>query len=400
MGAGYQSPPPPASRTDARLTAFWALLTIAALGYVAAFGHDFPWADEWEFVPALYGHEPTGPWLWTQHNEHRLPLPRAIYWLLFQVTHDFRGGMVLQVALLSAVALRLMRFARRERGHAAWPDAVFPALLLNWGHAENFLMGYQLCFALVTALTVELFVAARTGHTRRVLPLTLLLELCGGAGLVFVPIVLAWRVAVGSWAERALWLLPLAYLGVYFVDYARPPHHPPPSDPLLAVVVAAQVLAMSVGYAAAWVWPAVAVALVILGVATLRHAPSLGERVVIVAGGAVACAVGVGRSGFGNFEMGLWSRYGMLTAPLLAMAYLTFADRPRVQKGIAATVLVLLPFNTAVGVGWGVTLDRTLMPVVAAHRAGVAPAEIVRDHLTGSGQEERALRGLPMLGKR
>ena len=400
MGASYQPPPPPASRTDARLAAFWALLTVAALGFVAALGRDFPWADEWEFVPALVNDEPLGPWLWTQHNEHRLPLPRAVYWLLFQVTHDFRAGMVLQVALLSAAAWRLMRVARRERGHAAWADALFPALLLNWGHAENFLMGYQLCFALVTALTVELFLAARSQRHWRVLPLTLLLELCGGAGLVFVPIVMAWRLAVGSWRKRVLWLLPAAYLGVYFVGYARPPHHPPPSDPLLAAVVAAQVLAMSVGYAAAAVWPAVAFALLVLGVATLRHAPTTGERVVIVAAGAVACAVGVGRSGFGNYEMGLWSRYGLLTAPLVAMAYLTFTDRPRVQKLLAGAVLALLPVNAAVGVGWGVTLDRSLAPVVAAHRAGDAPEAIVRDWLTGSGQEERALRGLPMLGRR
>ena len=181
------------------------------------------------------------------------------------------------------------------------------------------------------------------------------------------------------------------------VGYERPPHHPPPADPLLAAVVAGQVLAMSVGYAAAAVWPAVALALVALGVATLRHARTTGERVVVAAGGAVAVAVGVGRSGFGDFEMGLWSRYGLLTAPLVVMAYLAFADRPRVRQLLAAAVLALLPFNAAVGVDWGAALDRSLAPVEAAARAGVPAADIVRDHLTGTGQEERAVRGLPLL---
>lgn len=397
MGASYQPPAPPASRTDALLAAFWAALTLAAVGFVLTFGRDFPWADEWEFVPALFNREPVGPWLWAQHNEHRLPLPRAIYWFLFQLTGDFRAGMLLQVALLSAASLRLVRVARRERGRAAWADALFPALLLNWGHAENLLMGYQLCFALVAVLAVELFLAARGGHFKRVLPLTFLLALCGGAGLVFVPVVAAWRVAVGPARERWLWLLPAAYLGVYFVGYERPPHHPPPADPLLAAVVAGQVLAMSVGYAAAAVWPAVALALVALGVATLRHARTTGERVVVAAGGAVAVAVGVGRSGFGDFEMGLWSRYGLLTAPLVVMAYFVLADRPRVRQLLAAAVLGLLPFNAAVGVDWGAALDRSLAPVEAAARAGVPAADIVRDHLTGTGQEERAVRGLPLL---
>ena len=49
------------------------------------------------------GREPVLPWLWAQHNEHRLPLPRAVFLTMFRVTHDFRTGMNLQVAMLSAL---------------------------------------------------------------------------------------------------------------------------------------------------------------------------------------------------------------------------------------------------------------------------------------------------------
>ena len=64
-------------------------------------GTNAPYADEWEFVPALVGAEPALPWLWQQHNEHRMVLPRAVYLLLFKLTHDFRAGMLVQVAMLS-----------------------------------------------------------------------------------------------------------------------------------------------------------------------------------------------------------------------------------------------------------------------------------------------------------
>src|SRR5688572_15035986 len=96
----HPDPPPQGGREGVWrfLTLVWLVMTLAALGYVLAFGHNIPWGDEWEFVPALTGREPAGlPWLWAQHNEHRLPLPRAIYLGLFRLTGDFRAGMVLQV---------------------------------------------------------------------------------------------------------------------------------------------------------------------------------------------------------------------------------------------------------------------------------------------------------------
>ena len=120
---------------------------------------------------------------------------------------------------------------------------------------------------------------------------------------------------------------------------------------------------------------------------------------MIVAGGGLAVAIGVGRSGFGDWEMGLWSRYGLLTAPLIVMAYLTFADRPRVQKLVAVVVLAILPLNAVAGWEWGRRLDASLTPVEAAARGGDPPAEIVARYLDGSGQEARALVGLPLLRK-
>lgn len=181
------------------LLAAWAALTLAALAFVLTFGSNCPNADEWEFVPALTGHEPLGPWLWAQHNEHRLPLPRLIYYGLFQLTHDFRAGAILQVALLSLTSLGLMRLAARLRGSPQWTDLVFPVSLVHVGHWENLLIGYNLCFALILVLETGLGLTAlfarpetlfRSGCVAGVL--MVLLCLCGGGGVVAAIPVAVW----------------------------------------------------------------------------------------------------------------------------------------------------------------------------------------------------------------
>ena len=222
------------------LVAVWAVLAAGAFAFVTTLGTNAPYADEWEFVPALMGDEPALPWLWQQHNEHRLPLPRAVYLALFKLTADFRAGMLLQVAMLSALALFLMRLADRLRGRPHWADAFFPVSLLHVGHWENFVMGYQICFVLFAVLATGLAVVAlrttranafRSGATAGVL--LMLLVLTGGSGLVVVPPVAAWLVFVaasvwrGGQKSRAallllLAVLPLAYLGVYVSGYAAP----------------------------------------------------------------------------------------------------------------------------------------------------------------------------------
>src|SRR4051794_7533696 len=99
MSQTYTPPAPATSGAFAPLRrvllAVWAAFTAGAVAFVATLGTNAPYADEWEFVPALVGEEPALPWLWQQHNEHRLPLPRAIFLALFTITHDFRAGMLL-----------------------------------------------------------------------------------------------------------------------------------------------------------------------------------------------------------------------------------------------------------------------------------------------------------------
>ena len=412
------------------LLTLWAILTLAALTFVLALGTNAPYADEWEFVPVVTGHEAVAPWLWRQHNEHRLPLPRAIWFALLQLTHDFRAGMVLQVALLAGLSLWLMRLAARLRGRAHWADAFFPITLLHLGHWENFLMGYQLCFALFAVLAAALGVVAlratretafRSGTIGAVL--AGLLALCGGFGLplaltgaawVLYLAVLAWRTGPG-WRAAVLAVLalpPVVYAGLYFQGYERPPHHPPLSAErgTAAALVAGETLAVSFGIGVAGYWWTVTAGLLVLGGFTLavplrsRKSPAAVGLIAVAAGVAgLALAVGLGRAGLGS-DMGLWSRYSLLTWPLIGVAYLVWVQHGRrvgkwVPVLLCLVAALVFPANTGAGMANGASIHNDYDAIGSAARRGASPQAIAQQFkgTAHQGQEARAIRGIPML---
>ena len=102
---------------------------------VVKFGCNFPRGDEWAYVSYMTGEQPvTAELLWAQHNEHRIPLPKAIHLVLSRLTNcDYRAGMVLNVITLAALAFAMIRVARRLRGSLSYADAFFPLALLQLG---------------------------------------------------------------------------------------------------------------------------------------------------------------------------------------------------------------------------------------------------------------------------
>src|SRR5207248_1941283 len=60
--------------------AIWLLagvMALALLFFVYRHGDNVPYFDDWRIVPVLTGHEPiTLRWLWSQHNEHRMPIQK------------------------------------------------------------------------------------------------------------------------------------------------------------------------------------------------------------------------------------------------------------------------------------------------------------------------------------
>jgi len=403
------------------LLAAWAVLTLADLAFVLTLGTNAPNGDEWESVPALVGREPPLPWLWQPHDGRRLP--RAASLALFRLTHDFRAGMVVQVAVLSGLSLWLMRLAERLRGGPHWADLFFPASLLHTGHWENLLTGSRLGPALFAVLVTAVGVVAlrttresafRSGVAAGVL--ALLLATTGGFGLVAAVPVAAWVMYLAAVVRRTgprwraavlagLALLPVAYLGVYFVGYRPPARQPIPGEGGTAVVLTAgQVLAMALGDGVKNAWTAVLPALVLLGGATIEslrkdwqnpaNRPAAAGLVAVAAGVVgVALAVGVGG------DPGPWARYGLLAWPLLGLAYLVWVKRGSkwVPAALCTAAALAFPPNMFAGMASGGAVRLQLGKIEADAMLGLSPPRIVSQNLKGTGQEERAVRAIPML---
>jgi len=406
-------------------------MTALDIAFVFACAPNAPAVDEWEFVGVLAGKEPAVPWLWAQHNEHRLPLSRLLYLAEFRLTRDFRAAMLLQVAIVSIMCLGLMRLAATLRGQPDWTDLFFPITLLHLGHWENLLLGYQLCFALhllfatglvVVALRARRDNAFRSGVKAGVL--LFLLALTGGSGLALVPPVAVWLLYLALVTTKtdskrrgllvaALALLSVLYLAVYFIGYIRPPNHPPPStDPRAIAEIAGKVLAMAFGVGVSGIWWAVAGAMIVLGAATIalliargmdpaERPASVGLMAVAAGVAGIAVAIGIGRAGFGS-EMGLWSRYSFLMWPLLGAAYLVWvrAGRRIVPICLCAASALAFLTNTGSGIVRAAGIVAVDSALEADVRAGKPDDEIIARHFPttrNDGQEARARWAIPML---
>jgi hypothetical protein len=187
----------PTSSADAALFAVlvWLALLIAAVVYVAVYASTVPFADDLELVPYVTGEQPwTFEFFWSQHNEHRVPLPKVLLLPLIALTRDFRAGMYLQIAMLAAVALGQVIAVRRLRGRSEYADAFFPLLWLHWGNPENLLMAFQVTMTLPAVLHGA--VLARVAADRSppqpraaiLMGLSLVaMALCSAAGVALVP---------------------------------------------------------------------------------------------------------------------------------------------------------------------------------------------------------------------
>src|SRR4051794_36642774 len=131
------------------------VLLCVAIWYVAAYGTDVPSWDDWDMVPTMTQQQPVTPaWLWSQHNEHRVPLARLVMLGMYRIRPDFRICMYLNVAMMATLAFSLIRCAKRLRGKLAATDVFFPLVLLGLAQGLNFIWGWQVEFFASTALAL------------------------------------------------------------------------------------------------------------------------------------------------------------------------------------------------------------------------------------------------------
>jgi len=395
----------------------WALLFSAALAFIWRFGSDVPYWDEWNIVEILVGHRAIDAhWLWSEHNGHRIPLPRllllALYWLSGS---DFRVGMYFNVAALGVLSLAMIWVAKVKRGRTALSDAFFPLLLLHWGHYENLLWSWQVTQVLPVLIACLLLLIIVVNGLRLTFRLTLvsgilivLLPLCGVPGLAYAPAFLLWLTLVAVRRQPSsdpackgrrfiiLAFLMIAALEVtiYIVGYHEATSHLSVFNLKESAMTALQFLTAGFGPAVQQFWPYSG--LVMLGFWLLTGGllgrqlwrDRLSDRsydlalVCFMLG--LACltlSVGLGRRGYGFAP-----RYGLIAAPALCwMYYSWFLSRSlsisaMTQAVLFVIVAVLAPLNFLHGLQYGREYHQSMEAFRSDLLAGVPTSQLLARH--------------------
>jgi hypothetical protein len=427
----------PASAARPRLGAalawgVWIAMSAAALLLLARFASNVPSWDDWDMVPVLTHNQPvTWDWLWSQHNEHRVPLPRLLFLGLNRLTvTDMRVTMYFDVLVMAALAAAMLLAAARLRGRPSAADAFFPFALLNWGQAANMLWGWQLQFFASVALgCVALLAIVRAGAEvppRRAAAIVglcaLLLPLCGANGLGMVPALAAWPLAIAllpaSWTGTprsrgdklllALGGCALVLTAVYFVGWQPVPYHPKSRSLHQTLETALQFLTIGLGPATRGSWPvsglvtlAVFAATTTLTIRVWRDQP--GERAraagllcFLAALASLALGLGLGRDGFET-------RYVTLALPAWCAVYFAWSlyggriSTPA-RATLALAALAAVGSNTAFGLGYARELRAQLGGFEHDMAAGATAHELLHRYGTWlHPHQEITARYLPML---
>jgi hypothetical protein len=380
---------------DAKFVWFvWLCTTSFALYQIVHYSGNMPYWDEFSLVPYVTHEKPiTVQWLWDQHNEHRIPLPKLIQIGLAEITRtDFRAGMYFNVLAMSVLAAILLRAIVNIRGCHSYTDAFVPIALLHTGHNENFLWSFQVAFAsstfLIGILLVQLIGVHRPGLPPKCVPSTrqlmlagfclLLLPFFGAQGvLIAAPVsiwmgVVGWRLRVNhprrGWEGIAAMfaaILTVAFAICYLIGYSSPAHHHSPPSLGAWLKTAMQFLSVGFGpgvrsyctYTTCSITAVLIVTTVVLRSAWISSPVErqniLGLSLLIAGMLLLALAIGKGRSFLSSpgCEPGVSSRYALLSVPLLIVCYLVASKwaKPLPQRfihnGLLLLSLLVLPRN-------------------------------------------------------
>jgi len=397
--------------------AVWAAITAASLWYAFSYNFTVPFTDEFAWLPQVCHRQPvTFAWLWAQHNEHRMVLPKLIYFgLRFAPDFDCRAGSYWNVAMLAALSAVLLWTARAVRGRSSFYDAFLPMAIQHWGQEFNILWGFQVNFTTSTFLVgLALAGIARCRgilSLPRAVGITLSLVgagLCGAYGLPFLPALGCWLILAGILGKAAgktgrlrqvvaltaLAAMLFALVIVYFARLTWQPHDAMPRGPWAIFVTVAKFLATGLGrWIAANLWPFSGI-LVVVGCAwsfaqlagVIVRRPE--ERVralglLAFLGGMLLLALGIG---WGRTGHGLAERYATLAMPLVCLFYLqgVIYSRPIVwrhlERGLFLLMCVFLAVNCHKALYFGQMYRARLAGIERDMRAGIPPEALAVRH--------------------
>ena len=191
--AAWRTEPIPDRGAFLFVALIWAVMTGVGLVYVVRFGPTVLRWDDYTMVSRITLAEPiTLSWLWSQQNEHRIPLILLVLLGLFRSSAaDPRPALFVTVGVLSATSAVLLGALRKARGSSSYSDAILPIILLNLGHHEILLWASCLMYSLTPALMGFLLaLVVRCGREPGLATMTsagivvALLPLCGGGWTV------------------------------------------------------------------------------------------------------------------------------------------------------------------------------------------------------------------------
>lgn len=401
---------------DARLFVWGVWIVTVALTFLFAYrSRPFPYSDDWTIV-AKISEPATLGWLWAPHVGHRIVVPKLVFLALYNssVGYDFRAGVLVNVALLSACAFVLMFAAKDVRGYTSYSDAFFPLALLNSG--GGILWNFHLQFVCASVIaTMILSVIVRHGSCTT--PLSslgvgsglALLPLCGLNGLVLVPALALWLgySAIRRHQISASDLIAIAYAVVsvllcllYLVGY----HSSAPglASPGLKATVNTAVAFLSASFGTPFStyldrWPywrlllpaLLVITALVVGASAWKMRESrpraVGLLLFLVAFVSLALAVGIGRGG--RPWDGLDSHYGTAALPVLCWLYfVSELHLSRTASRLAGMSLFALmcgtfALSTAEAIEWSGSVRKAASVIAEDIRAGMQPCELAEAHM-------------------
>jgi hypothetical protein len=387
---------------------------------ISEYGRNIPLAEDWSLVHPLTGNEPEMlKWLWTQNNEHRIPVPKILLLGLLKFTNgDFRSGMYFNAFSLGILAFFMITLARKLRGgRTRFADAFFPVALLHVGNWENLVWSWQLGFVFPTVLTCAmlLLILNNTYFSKPANAIfagscVMLLPLSGANGLLYSPFLALWLFYCGILNFRNKLnvnryflissiliissLISIAFIFLYFIGFEFPPWYPHSPSIWATLITAAKFQALGLGPAVKTHWNVSAIIvsgfLLITAIISLRaifrtsgveRHRALGISLFLGNAFFFAISVGWGRAAVVP-TVGLQLRYVLLAAPALITAFYIWElyGLPRLrsapQIGLLLFTLFLLPFNIKAGFEWRHWYKEGMDKVEAEILSGNPPSQI------------------------
>lgn len=338
-------------------------LVVARLGVEMLIWDEFYYVD---FIRALREGSGWLPWLWRQHNEHRvLPMKLVMGPLALLTGWSTVAEMYVSVGLAAVIVLALLAIWRRggeERSLLVFAPVAW--LVCSLGQYQNMLYGMQMCYYLTVA-GVAWAVALLARRTR--------LALAGAVVCAFLASYstvngfLVWPAGLAMlllWRERAARTAAWVAAGagcvlLYLVDFMRPANTPAIQLGARGLTAIGDFTLCLIGQplaAGSFAWYPV-LGLAVLGLAAWlgwrrlgrgRSAADVPLAGLVLFGLLSAGVVAVGRAAFGI--QALESRYIAYTSLAIAGLYLLAAragraDSPSLARSplyVASTVVLLL----------------------------------------------------------